>query len=436
MNLIDRARSAIKSWALGSFDGGIVRANGVSRYAPSHREAMDSSTIVGACLESILDAFTDAPAVTMSVGADGEERYDHATGFAALMLAPDPLRKINGRRFVRAMVASHELDGNAYAELILDGTGTVREMRWVPWWAIEPKAERGTGLLSHYDVRQDDGALRRLEPREVLHVAKGIDPKNALKGRSPLRSALAQVLTDNECDAYCREIVANPAIVGWSVMPRDAIDPTDAELVERKIQAKFGPGGRGGVMVPHFPSEVKALGFSPADLAIDKLRLTPEARISALMNVPAIIAGLEVGLQRSTFANTEQARRYFARYKMAPLWDAFGEDLTTQVLPQTEGYAKGQRAGYDTRRIADLQPDQDALHKRARDDFAGNLVKRGEARSMIGLKSGKGDDVYFADVATPAASKGLEQTRSRLDDRKRAAQALRDADAQDDEQEA
>ena len=432
MSLRGRIGAAVK----GFFGGGnatVVWDGGKPRVTPNRGSQFDQSTIVHACLSSICEAFVVPPFVTGSTGTDGQDRYDPATDFAERMRRPVKGQlALSGSRMMKAAVADYRLTGNAYFEVVRDGAGDLAELHWIPSWGIEPKAVDGAAnRLDHYDVRRSSSKVAPLLPRDVVHVADGIDPQNPLKGRSAMRCLLLQVMTDNEADAYSAEVIVNPAIAGWAVLPTGDKDPgrENAEYVEGRIQAKFGRGGRGGVFVPSFRADVKTIGFSPEQLALNKLRRIPEERISAVMNVPAIVAGLGAGLDRSTFANMEAAQRYFARYGMLPLWITFAAEFTAQ-LP--EAFGKGERAAFDTTKVPELQEDVVARWDRYTEAWTSSGITRGEYRQGLGLAARAGDEVFYADVAgAGGAAQSSDQLKARLKDRRRASEALAKQQADD-----
>ena len=54
--------------------------------------------------------------------------------------------------------------------------------------------------------------------------------------------------------------------------------------------------GRGKPHVSTAPIRIEQFGFSPEQMSLKDLRRLPEERISALLGIPAIVAGLGAGL--------------------------------------------------------------------------------------------------------------------------------------------
>ncbi len=427
MKISERVQSALKGWfGQGLVAGTTVYSGGVRKSLPTEREAFEQNTIVQGCLGTICREFVTVRLATATTGPDGKDEYDHATPFARRMLRPIPGEKTGASRLLKAAVASYKLDGNAYFQVTLDSAGDPTEIWYVPHWAIEPVPIKGTGRLSHYEITLQNGTKERREPSEIVHVADGVDPNNPLKGRSATKCLFAQALTDNEADEYSAEIIRNPAIAGWAVLPTGEKDPgpDNADAVERKINAKFGKGGnRGGVFVAGFRADVKTLGFSPEQLVLDKLRKIPEERISMVLNVPAIVAGLGAGLDRSTFANMEEARRYFVRGELLGLWTEFADAFTLQ-LPGSFDEEGGERAAFDTRNVVELQEPLGERWTRFVDAYQKGVIMRSQALEGLGYKAKPGDELYFTDLTAGTTASSPATAKARMQTSRRTLEAL------------
>ena len=102
---------------------------------------------------------------------------------------------------------------------------------------------------------------------------------------------------------------------------------------------------------------VEKLSFSPKDLDLGLLRQLPEERISAVLGVPAILAGLGAGLKNATYSNAKELREFFTENKLIPLWRMVGEELTQQVLIKEYETTLTTSAEYDFSEVRALQAD-------------------------------------------------------------------------------
>ena len=92
---------------------------------------------------------------------------------------------------------------------------------------------------------------------------------------------------------------------------------------------------------------IEKLAFSPKDLDIGLLRQVPEERISAVLGVPAILAGLGAGLKHATYSNARELREFFTENKLIPLWRMVGEEVTQQILLKDYEDSSLYQAEYD-----------------------------------------------------------------------------------------
>jgi phage portal protein BeeE len=111
------------------------------------------------------------------------------------------------------------------------------------------------------------------------------------------------------------------------------ITPEIADELKARISAAYGGDNVGSTAVLSPGAKLTALGFSPEQLDMKTLHRVPEERISAVLGVPAIVAGLGAGLDHATYSNVAQAREAFTETKLIPLWRSIAAALTIQLLP-------------------------------------------------------------------------------------------------------
>ena len=85
------------------------------------------------------------------------------------------------------------------------------------------------------------------------------------------------------------------------------------------ISTKVSGRNKGKPLVISGQMQVERLSFSPQDLDIGLLRRVPEESISAVLGVPAILAGLGAGLENATYSNARELREFFTENKLIPL---------------------------------------------------------------------------------------------------------------------
>ncbi len=364
------------------------------------------SNIVMACVGWIARTFPEAPVRVMRQLADGQ--LESVAGHAMLQLLARPNRFYSGILLWMATLMDWTLSGNAYWVKLRNGQGRPVELWWVPSAIIEPKwDEQGTEFISHYEYAPR-GLPLRLEVADVVHFRYGIDPLNTRKGLSPLASLLREIFTDEEAANFGAALLKNLGIPGVIIAPDDPtidLGPEEAEAIKADFKAKFGGDKRGEPMVLSGKVKAQVLSFSPQQMDMKALRRLPEERISAVIGIPAIVAGLGAGLDRSTFANMSEAREMAYESNIIPTQRLLAAELQTQLLPDFDT-ATNLSVIFDVSNVRVLQEDQNKLWDRMDKAVRGGWVWVSTAKRAVGLPVEPGDDVYLRGMAVEAVGPG------------------------------
>ncbi len=351
-----------------------------------------SSTVMAPLLW-VARTFPEAPpALWRELPGGQEERVrDHPM----LRLLQRPNDFFTGPVMWMATMIDWLADGNAYWLKVRDRFGIVRELWWTPTSLIEPKGDDGH-LISHYEYRPGADTFDLL-PGDVVHFRFGIDGDDPKKGRSPLKSVLREVFTDDEAAAFTASLLRNMGVPGLIVSPTSATPPSpdDVKATKDYLRASFSGDRRGEPLVMSGPTTVQQFGFSPEQLDLRGLRRVPEERVTAVLGVPAIVAGLGAGLDRSTFTNMAEAREFAYESGIIPYQRIVGEDVRFQLLSEFERDVFVWRFGFDLTQVRVLQED---LYRQAQ--RLGLAVREGwgmvaEARRGMGLEVDEERDNIF-----------------------------------------
>jgi hypothetical protein len=128
------------------------------------------------------------------------------------------------------------------------------------------------------------------------------------------------------------------------------------------------------------------------------------------MGIPAIVAGLGAGLDRSTFTNMGEAREAAYEAGIIPMQRILAEDIRFQLLPDFEPADPGQfRFGFDLSKVRVLQEDLTRQAQRHDVMIRGGWEKVSEGRRAMGLPVDESHDVFLRplNVATVDASGAL-----------------------------
>lgn len=349
------------------------------------------NSAVFACLQVIATSYPEPPlTVFRKVEDDQQEKVpDHP--LQDLLEFPTPEGELSMDELLFWTAWAKHVDGNAYWLKVRSGDaeiGNVVELWPVSPTIIKPVTRRNSNdWISHYDYHYAPGKIAQVPIGNVIHFRLGLDDRDMRKGLAPLKALVRQISTDEEADKFVTALLSNYAVPGLVVTPTGSsnISPDDADMMTTKLRRKFGNDNRGNIAVISKESKIEQFGFSPKDLDMTVMHRVPEERISAVMGVPAILAGLGAGLERSTFSNTREMGEMFTERKLVPQWRADAAKLNVALKPDFTD-DRNVSIAFDQKRVRALQEDEDAKYERLQKATAQKAwMTRNEARTETGL---------------------------------------------------
>lgn len=363
------------------------------------------NSAVAACLNWMLTAFPEAPPCLKEVGDNGKTSLAaDSLGVTRLLESPNP--SYDDTVLWAGTLLSFVCAGNAYWFKVRDGAGRVKELWYVPHFQVVPRW-KGDDFISYYEYHPG-GNSQIIPVEDVIHFRFGVDPYNPRLGMAPLSSVLREIYTDTQATNYSAAILRNFGSPGVIISPKDSktagFDPTvdsawDAQSLAKLYKAKTTGDQQGEPLVLDGAVDVNFPSNSPESMALDVIRKYPEARICAVMGIPAMVVGLNVGLERSTFSNYAEARSAAWEDCLLPIMRVMGRQATGQLLrvdyPQAEKFV----IGFNTAEVRALSEDTDAKHTRAREDYKAGLLDRAESKAEIGMATNAEDEGHYAPSA-------------------------------------
>jgi HK97 family phage portal protein len=372
-----------------------------------HTEIGDptKNPIVVAVVGWIARNFPEAPVRIRRLSADGSAETILPGGSgpgAVLRLLERPNPYFSGVLQWIATIVDLFTTGDAYWLKIRNGPGSearVVELWWIPKRMLRPYWEPGSGRFIDYYIYTVDAVEYKIPTYNVVHFRDGIDPLNPRCGLSKLASLFREIFTDDEAANFTAVLLKNFAVPGVIISPSNtggAIGKADPEAVKKKYIETFGGDERGNVMALSAPTDVKVLSWSPEQLNLKELRRIPEERITAVLGVSAIVAGLGAGLDRSTFTNFGEARRAAYQESIVPLQRLIAADLEVQLLDDFADIDTDPLdVDFDTSKASALQEALDAVWKRNESAATKGLITRAAFKQATGQPVKPEDEVYI-----------------------------------------
>jgi HK97 family phage portal protein len=351
--------------------------SGVNQMSP------EGNSAALACLNVLGTAFSEPP---LHVYLKNQEGMEYVDKHPAAVLLENPNPNMTASLLNNYIVTSVAVSGDAFLLKLRNESGAVVQLVPLLPEMVEVKGNTEQ-LITKYEYKQKGNTMSIL-PEDMIHLRERIDPRNHRRGLAPLRSVMVEVLGDAAASQMGAALVKNTGVPSVVISPKNDLSMTsdEAENIAEVFGRRFGGENRGRpLVISGGEVDIKTLSFSPKDLEIGKLRYINEERISAVLGVPAILAGLGSGLERATYSNAKELREFFTEQKLIPMWNHFANEFTKQLLIQDFEDNTDFCFKYDISDVRALSQDEDATMNRVTQGFNAGFVTVNEARQATQL---------------------------------------------------
>jgi HK97 family phage portal protein len=297
-----------------------------------------------------------------------------------------------------ATITDFKCTGNAYWLKVRNSMGRVEQLWWLPSWMTEPAWDetRSDQFIGWYEY-SIDGVTWAYRPEDIIHFRDGLDKHNPRKGMSALASLFREIYTDDEASNLTASLMRNLGVPGIVLSPANTTGPTgrfkDPEEMKETFMSKFSGDKRGEPFVSSVPVDLKVASWSPEQMNLRDLRKIPEERITAVLGVAAIVAGLGAGLDRSTFSNFGEARKAAYEESIIPSQRLIAAELEIQLLDEFANLLDYD-VDFDWSKATAMQENAADVWKRNQDAATKGLITRAQFKQAVGLPVVEGDEVY------------------------------------------
>lgn len=371
-----------------------------------------SNGIVSTCVSAIAEAFVSAPPFMEQFVKGKWQRLD-SHPLIDLLQNPNPF--YGADHLWTATIASEITTGNAFWRVVWNRARTEPvELWWEPHMLPNYDARV---FIRDYTLRVDGkphtiGAAANYDARNAqridhaVHFRYQIDRKNPRWGWTPLFAVLREIAGDNVASTYQTAVLKNGATASIFFSIKDGLGQGMSALqmeelvagVERRLRRE----GAGRVAGTNLPVDLHKVGFSPEELALDRLPAGYERRVCSNLKVPPMVVGLGAGEDTKTYANYGEAIDDFWQRTIIPVEERKGSELEAQLF-RLFGLDRAEyRIGWDRSQIQALQEDETALFTRLESASGGSFLTPNEARERARMPAvDGGDTLRAAPVSAP-----------------------------------
>ena len=283
---------------------------------------------VYACVRVLAESVSTLPLVLYRrrPGGGRERAADHPL-YPILHDRPNPV--MTSVEFRETLQGHLCLRGNAYALIVRDEAGRVREL-----WPLRPDQMevRVQGARYVYVYRPKYGEMAVYEPEEILHV-KGLSP-DGLVGYSPIKLAREAIGLGLAAQEYGAKLFANDARPGGVLKTDQELDEESMRRLRRQWEeAHRGSSNAWRVAVLERGLEWQAVGIAPEDAQFLETRKFQVTEIARIFRIPPHMIG---DLERATFSNIEQQSLEFVIHTLRPWLVRWEQAISARLLTEEE----------------------------------------------------------------------------------------------------
>ncbi|HWO88459.1 MAG TPA: phage portal protein [Gemmatimonadales bacterium] len=348
-------------------------------------EGYRKNVIIYRCIREMAESAAEPVLIARQTGSPDPLPATHPLS----RLLAQPNDEQSPFELVETLITHQQISGSWYLDIERSRTGQPAEL-----WPLRPDRVQivpgPDGRIGRYEFTLD-GQRVPLAPKDVIHDAL-LDPLDDYYGLSPIAVAALVADTDSHAMEWLRRFFLNAATPAGIIKLKKKVPPEKRREIKEKWDEQLrGAGGWHSVAVVDEDADYQSVGAPIKDINLTGILSETEARLCGVFGVPPIIVAAKLGLDRSTYANYEEARRSFWVETLRPMYRRFADRLTFAMRRE---FGPGIEVTFDFSKVGPLQESQEAVRKFAFLSWRDGLLTRNEARQWIGLPGVEHGDVF------------------------------------------
>ena len=278
--------------------------------------------------------------------------------------------------------------------IYIDRGGDVTNITSEPeafWW------QPASGVTITYGTRDASGRTKRgyrfqgftglVPPENVIHVVGRLDNEDELGGYTPLRHLGPELYADQWSLHLMNAVMYNLALtplIGMPALGEAPLSEAELETARRFWSEAFSRDNAGKpAMLAHGMSIVMPQ-WNINRLNILEVKEQLQRRVAGSFGFHPQAVGMDDSTL--TYSNFATARRATIENVMLSLWRTIASGFTNKLFfqePAWQSETENWRFRFSTEQLPVVQEELDALHRRAREDYAYGGITLNEWRKQI-----------------------------------------------------
>lgn len=345
---------------------------------PATASALRLSTVYR-CVEVISSSVAQLPIDLYSVDVEGYKKKDW-THSVAVLLATEPNEKMTRYNFIKVIVATILLKGNAFALIKRDKvTQNPISLELIDNEKMEIKG--GKYLL--------DG--KPINPANILHFLNYSN--DGINGISVLQHAKKTIALSTNSESHAAGFFKNGANVSGILTVQGSLSKTQKEDIKTSWQNTFDPvtGTPNGIAVLEGNMDFSPISINPSDAQLLETRQFNVIDICRFFGVSPVKA---FDLTKSSYSTVEATQLSFLTDTLSPLMENIELELERKLLLPSE------RMKFDIKFNVDalLRVDKNSLADYYSKLFNIGAITINEIRKELNLHRLENGDINFLQV--------------------------------------
>jgi HK97 family phage portal protein len=370
----------------------------------SQNKAMNLSTVYR-CVEVISDSIAQLPISVLDVRDNHKHPFIKHPAYD--LLRSNPNQNISRYTFMKLMVTSMLLKGNAYAYIVRDEKYNAKEIHFIPSEYVTIVKPKFINEKLRYKVT---GFKSDIEAENMIHILNYTN--DGFEGISTLSAARQTLALSYASESHAANFFSAGAGVGGILKVNTPLNQKQKEQLKSSWVQAFNPStGSNGVAVLEGNMDFQSITVNPVDAQLLESRQFQTVEICRYFNCnPCMV----FDYSNSNYSTVEASNLSFMTNTLSPIIEKFKLEFVRKIFKPSE------------RKYVDIEFDITkflALNKQAEGEYYTKLLTNGilninEIRSILGYCPVEGGDTYLVPCNLANLKFTVNQTNDQLVDNK------------------
>ena len=357
------------------------------KYNDEKRDVSDAMSLssVYRCVEVISNSVAQLPLEPFKIDKNGyKKKYVQSPTY--YLLNKEPNRRMTRFTYIKLMVSSMLLRGNAYSYIARDEKGNAQELVYLDSEKVKPIAHDDGSVT--YSVKDCAYEIPSTDMIHILNVTY-----NGVNGVSVIKHATNSINLSNASESHANGFFTGGANVAGILKVQGSVTKEQSKQIKSSWEQAFTPGvGRpNGVAVLQGNMDFTPVTISPAEAQLLETRRYNLEDICRFFGVAPTKCG---DLTKASYSTVEATQLAFLTDTIAPILEKFEQEFERKL------YSKRERSNVDVRfdtsvlLRADKSSEADYFTKL----FYLGALSPNEIRQRLDLDSIEGGDTHYMQV--------------------------------------